>query len=318
MPNIQNITNCIDRMTSALTELKRELSNYMSEMSVQSTQPAQSTPEQAQQSADDFTSFEALRKALESNKWPEAVNPNLICHPDNEQDKIERGRGIVELMIEEDLKGLKVLDFGCGEGQCCYAATDYNPSKVVGYDIEKYDTWEKYTDDSLLYTDDFDKVIENGPYDVVVLFDVIDHVKKETPVAILEKIKSVLSDDGKIYVRCHPFISRHGTHLYHELNKAYAHLVFTPNELKTILPNPKWQEDSIGVIFPIKTYSSFFSDAGLEIINRRDVTEKVDSFFKIPKIAERIMQTTNTATFPEFQMSIQFIDMTVKKPKADV
>jgi hypothetical protein len=38
---------------------------------------------------------------------------------------------------------------------------------------------------------------------------------------------------------------------------------------------------------------------------------------KIMKTTNIFMKTTNTSTFPEFQMSLQFIDMTIKKPKVD-
>ena len=31
--------------------------------------------------------FKALKEAMDSQKWPEAVNANLICDPNSEQDK---------------------------------------------------------------------------------------------------------------------------------------------------------------------------------------------------------------------------------------
>ena len=60
-----------------------------------------------------------------SDRWPEAVNPNLICDINSDEDKSERGRGIIDILIEEDLKDLKFLDFGCGEGHCPAIATEY-------------------------------------------------------------------------------------------------------------------------------------------------------------------------------------------------
>lgn len=246
-------------------------------------------------------------------KWPEAVNPNLICDPSNEQDKLERGRGIVELMIEPDLKGLKMLDMGCGEGHVPFVASEYEPTLVVGYDCEENEKWNSFQKPNLFYTKDWKKALEKGPYDVIVLFDVIDHVKNENAASVLSKAASALTDEGRIYLRCHPYISRHGTHLYHHLNKAYIHIVFNKEELKELIPDPKFAEESIGVLYPLKTYESFIKQANLEVVHRREITSKVDSFFKIPKIAERIMKNHNLDSFPEFQMSLDFVDYVLKK-----
>jgi 2-polyprenyl-3-methyl-5-hydroxy-6-metoxy-1,4-benzoquinol methylase len=259
-------------------------------------------------------SFESLKNALTSNKWPEAVNPNLICNPNSSDDKMERGRGILEMFIEEDLKGLKFLDYGCGEGQCTSIATDLNTGVSVGYDIKANDYWSNYPQkENLFYLTDFEKVKEKGPYDVILLYDVIDHLVGEEPIAVLSKLNSILSPNGKIYMRTHPFVSRHGTHLYHDINKAYIHLVFTPDELKELIPTSKYSEPSIGVTAPIMTYDSFINGSGLKILNKRDITEKVEPFFKIPKIAERIMKNLQKNNFPEFQMSLQFIDYVLAK-----
>lgn len=269
---------------------------------------------QATSEPQSIDSFQSLKDALDSDKWPEAVNRNLICDPDSEKDKVERGRGILELMIEENLKGLKVLDYGCGEGHCAYLSADYETTMSVGYDIVEHPNWQNFEGKhNVNITTDFNTVSQNGPYDVIILFDVIDHVKNETPVQLLQRVKDLLAPNGQIYMRCHPFTSRHATHLYHDLNKAYAHLVFTKEELKQIVPDSRLEEDNIGVMRPIATYNQNIEDAGLNIVNRRDIKENPEEFFKIPKIAERIMQITGHEAFPEFQMSLQFIDYVLSK-----
>ncbi|MEI6851166.1 MAG: hypothetical protein WCK26_04340, partial [Candidatus Saccharibacteria bacterium] len=35
---------------------------------------------------------------------------------------------------------------------------------------------------------------------------------------VLAQIKDLLSDGGTVYLRTHPFCSRHATHLYHKIN----------------------------------------------------------------------------------------------------
>lgn len=309
MASMQKIEEAIDQLVKVLTEFKQNLKTE----DVVKNEPVVVEVKAQSQNSDVLDDFESLKLALLSDKWPEAVNPNLICHPDNEEEKLERGRGIVELMIEEDLKDLKVLDFGCGEGQCAYVASEYSPSSVVGYDIKEFEAWKKYQKDGLTYTTNFKDVLANGPYDVIVLFDVIDHAIGEDPKSVLSKARSALSENGKIYMRCHPYISKHGTHLYHDLNKAYAHLVFTSEELEKIIPNSKYKELSIGVTKPLYTYAKFIEDANLKIVTRRDISSKVEPFFKIPKIAERILKSTRFSEFPEFQMGMDFLDYVLNK-----
>jgi 2-polyprenyl-3-methyl-5-hydroxy-6-metoxy-1,4-benzoquinol methylase len=314
MPNNRHIHDILNKMTALFNELKTAL---VEQPSVSNTETKDLSPSllPPASSEEDLGTFDMLVKAINSNKWPEAVSPNLICDPDTEIDKMDRGRGIVELMIEEELKDLKVLDYGCGEGHFAYIAAEYKPALVVGYDIKENKGWDKFCVErsNLLLTSNFERVKEYESYDVIMLFDVIDHLVGENPVAVLTKLKSLLSEKGKMYVRMHPFCSRHGTHLYHSLNKAYLHLVFTPEELEQLVPKPKHAEPSIRVLYPIKNYNEMISEAGLRIESRKDITEKVDPFFKIPKIAERIMKNYPSNQLPEFQMGLQFIDFVLTK-----
>lgn len=260
-----------------------------------------------------YDSFDSLKKALESDKWPEAVNKNLVCDPDSEIDKIERGRGIIELMVEEELPNLRFLDYGCGDGYSALYVASEKADISVGYDVKQHDVWGKHPkSDNLLFLNKFDDVVAKGPYDVILLFDVLDHLVKEQPAEVLKKAASVLKPTGKIYMRTHPWTSRHATHMYHDLNKAYVHLVFTEEELEQIVQS-KHKDENIGVLYPLKTYSDFITGAGLKEVSRREIKEAVEPFFKIPKIAQRIMSRTKFQQFPEWQMSLQFIDYVLEK-----
>ncbi len=317
MVDIKKIQGLVEKIEECLVELKNIEASLSEEplaapVTVEPTVTAQAAKAVAQ-SSDDLGDFEGLKRALESNRWPEAVNPNLICDQQSESDKLGRGRGIVDLMIDTDLNSKKVLDIGCGEGHFSFVAAEYSPELSVGYDIKTDPHWSTFEKPNLLLTTDLTEVESRGPYDVIVLFDVIDHIQQAQPVDLLKKAKDMLTPDGKIYMRCHPFVSRHGTHLYHACNKAFAHLVFTPAELSQLVPDRSMEVPSIGVVFPIKTYQDFIDKAGLKVDNRRDVSVKVEPFFKIPKIAERIMKNTGVPSFPEFQMSLEFIDFVLKK-----
>lgn len=250
--------------------------------------------------------FDSLKQLLLSDKWPEAVNSALICDPNSEEDKKERGIGIVELVVDQSLtENQKFLDYGCGEGHCVNAAVEaLGCGLAVGFDI-KPSNWTNT--EKIKFTSSYDEVMSLGPYDAILIFDVLDHVENETPIDLLKKAKDLLATNGKIYLRTHPWISRHGTHLYHKINKAYAHLVFTVDELSQIIENFQ-DEVNQKIVYPIKTYEDYFDSVNLKIADKQEIKEHVDTFFQQPDILERILTNTGHATFPEFQMSLSFID----------
>ena len=241
-----NLQKCIDQIIEALQEIKTAINaNESNEIVTQSNEIVEPYIEKPEQKItfDPATmpappinqdDFQDLVYALNSDVWPEAANQFLICDPDVEEDKILRGNGILDLMIGEEIQNLKFLDFGCGEGYSVQSPKEKNTSLAVGYDIKQFQNWEKDTSEKINFSTNWDTVKQYGPYDVILCFDVIDHAIQETPQELIQKMKSVLSPTGKIYLRAHPWTSRHANHFYHKLNKAYIHLVFSDAELKQI------------------------------------------------------------------------------------
>ncbi len=263
--------------------------------------------------------FKKLKELLNSDQWPAAVEPSLICDVSSEQDKEYRAEGILDLIIDISLNGLSFLDFGCGEGHVVEKAALQKPKISVGYDIVQSERWEQWPqNDNMTLTTKWEDVVAKGPYNVILLYDVVDHIEEDV-IEELKKIKEVLSPGGKVFVRCHPWCSRHGTHLYRQINKAYIHLVFTEEELKELgFFGQKTRE----VIHPIATYEKWFKKAGFRIPRASTVMrEGVNKFFlKNELIANRIKARWKTSsekefrtgkTFPTFQMEQQFIDWVI-------
>lgn len=251
-----------------------------------------------------------LKSLVFDPQWPEAVSTWNIVDPNLESDKIARATALIEMMIDVPLSGLRFLDFGCGEGHVVKKAMDFGTSFSLGYDIKQQGSLDW---DSLLTTD-LEKVKQNAPYDIVLIYDVLDHTEEQTPVEILRIVKELLSDTGKIYIRCHPWCSRHGGHLYEQgLNKAYAHLIFTEDELNqmgiVLKPNNK-------VLFPIKTYVDWLNAANLTELERTPDLRQVELFFKENSLVKnRIYQTFGRPEwdeFPIFQLEQTFVDFIVK------
>lgn len=264
--------------------------------------------------------FITLKSLLASDQWPEAIDQNLICAQDSETDKISRAEGILELLVEKDLKNKKFLDFGCGEGHVAYKSLSQEPIVSVGYDKIQSETWSRFgQNDKLIFTTDLETVKQQSPYDIILVYDVIDHITLEESIVVLKQVHDLLETNGTIYLRAHPFCSRHATHLYQTINKAYIHLVFTSQELKNLgyeaPENPH-------VVYPINQYGEIFKEANLTVSHNNILREKVDVFFKkTPLIKERIRMHYKESTdkhirnggFPEYQCEQQFLDYVLKR-----
>jgi 2-polyprenyl-3-methyl-5-hydroxy-6-metoxy-1,4-benzoquinol methylase len=261
--------------------------------------------------------FDALKDLLNSDEWPQAVYSVQIADENSEKDKHERAEGIADILLPP-LGGKRFLDFGCGEGHVAnYASKSAKLS--VGYDVLKNSRskfeWDG-EDENLLLTTDFEKVISNGPYDIVLIYDVMDHAQESDPKKILSMARSVLADGGKIYIRHHPWVSRHGGHVYKKLNKAFVHLVFTEDELRSMDIE---LEHNLKVVYPMSTYDSWLEDSGLKKSNEPELDkQEVEPFFKENSLVRnRILKSFDKkelgSDFPEFQMSQCFWDYVLEK-----
>lgn len=261
----------------------------------------------------DTSELYKFREILLSDEWPIAVDPALICDINSYNDKLDRAVGIVESMIRNKLTSKsKLLDFGCGEGHCVAVASDItNCGLVVGYDIKSY-KWEAHKQShNMKFTTSYEEIKHYGPYDAILLFDVIDHIVGTTQEEILNNINDLLSEDGEVYLRCHPWMSRHGSHMYYSINKAYIHLFFTENELIELSYNVP--TDIIKITSPITAYSNMFTRSGFKIDSQKNTRGIVEPFFKTPEISNRIINNTKSEKFPELEMQLQFIDYTLTK-----
>lgn len=261
--------------------------------------------------------FEQLLLLLYSDEWPKAVFDFQIADDNSEKDKDERAESISDMLLPT-LEGKKFLDFGCGEGHVANHASK-SADLSVGYDIlqsrKSRFNWED-KEDKLLLTMDFKKMESEGPYDTILIYDVLDHA--QNPKEVLSKAKSVLADGGKIYVRTHPWTSRHGGHAYRKINKAFVHLVFTQEELKSIGVDLEYNIKSMR---PMNDFNSWLEGSGLKKFKDPEIDQQdVEPFFsQNPIVRKRILQTFGKDEWkdecPVWQMSQCFWDYVLELDK---
>jgi len=128
----------------------------------------------------------------------------------------------------------------------------------------------------------------------------------------LIKAKSVLSDNGKIYLRCHPWCGRHGGHYYRQINKAFVHLVFTEQELNNM--GYVLEERNNNVLFPIRDYQELFRKCGINKESEDIEKQTYEDFFdKNQIVANRIKTLFGINDFPKFQIEQCFHDYVLRK-----
>lgn len=308
-------------MKEKLQQLKFLINEILAMMDSEEQQPKTEPPQVILESSNDSAEdkeFSILKEILNSENWPEAVMSFQIADENSEKDKDERAEGICDLILPP-LSGKRFLDFGCGEGHVAKRATK-DSLISVGYDVVKNSRsqllWEENHENFLLTTD-FGKVQELGPYDVVLIYDVLDHVEGESQSEMLSRAASVLADGGKIYLRCHPWCGRHGGHLYKKINKAFVHLVFSDDELSKLGLEPDFSITKVTA--PLFSYGEIIKQSGLVQDTEPEMDcQDVEEFFKEnPMVKQRILKRWGLKEWgsspPAFQMSQCFIDYVLKK-----
>lgn len=252
--------------------------------------------------------FEKLNQLRD--KWPVSVDSRSIVDENSEEEKEQRSQVIWDLLFSnKDLSESTVLDYGCGEGHLAKLIFS-KAKKTIGYDINKTGNLPWESNDTILLTTDFDLVSRNK-YDVIILYDVIDHVEVESPELLMEKIRSLCADNGEVFVRCHPWMSRHGGHLYKNLNLAFAHLVFTEEELQYLGCNSM---NIHKITKPLHFYRNLFKNFAVE--NEKISWSFVEPFFKENALVlNRILRHTGFECIPEFQMKQDFVDYQLRNKK---
>lgn len=243
-----------------------------------------------------------ILKLIHNHGWKEAIDSSFICY--DEESKFDRAENIIETLLNDELENKKILDYGCGEGHVIKELEKYNTNLSIGFDIDQPELDSVWKNANCVT--DFNLIEKEKPYDYIIIYDVIDHIINETQEEFLNRIKSLCSEKTKIIIRCHPFSSRHGGHLYKDLNRAWIHLILNEDELKylNLKMNP-----ILKILFPQKHYQDLFNKTKLKVKNLEITKDDVDLFFtKQPNINKRIKEIYKTNNFPKSSIEKSFLD----------
>lgn len=218
--------------------------------------------------------------------WPIAAAPHMIVSNKGEAERRFRAVQIVKL-LHQDLTNKRVLDLGCDEGYISRELAE-TAHQVIGYDLKAKPSWETITAPNLRFTTNRNDVA-SAPYDFILLYDVLDHLEGEDPAKFLAWVQGLLVPGGTIFLRTHPWTSKHGGHLYEiGLNKAFMHLALTPDELARLGHTPP---AVLRVARPQASYELLFREAGLKVLEKKAHTEPVDGYFS-GNLLDRIIKIT--------------------------
>jgi 2-polyprenyl-3-methyl-5-hydroxy-6-metoxy-1,4-benzoquinol methylase len=230
--------------------------------------------------------------------WPQAVDVNFTS--DSPEKNEQQSEIILNCVVGECLKGKKFLDYGCGEGHIVQNAIKKETKYALGYDIDLKDI-------SANFTNDFNEVRKHAPFDIILAYDVLDHIQDISPVEALQQMQSVLSKNGRIFLYNHPWSSRHGGHLYKKFNKAFIHLVFDEIELTRAIG---CQCDfNLKVINPLETYRQWIQEAGLEIKSEIPIKSPIEPvLLQHPYIRKRLIQIWTDEKEARANLEIDFVE----------
>lgn len=299
MPDLKNVKEYI-RALEHITHFFRTLLDEEKRVT-----PAPDTEEER------LSELTDLRLMTRSEIWPDAIDIDLIGGEETVEEKQERAVNIITDFIGEDLNGKRFLDYGCGEGYVARNAVDFGASYAIGYDIQPRPSWDSLPSIHAQFA--LTTNLTDNEFDIILLNDVLDHCADPLQTLLHAKISKKI--DGRIHVRCHPWTSRHGTHLYKKVNKAYLQLVFTEAEQ---IGMGLLGEKVFKPLDPVAAYKKMFADLELTIIRESYITQPVEAFFTTrPAIVRRIKENWKNSLDPELAagtkypheiMEVQFAD----------
>ena len=138
-----------------------------------------------------------------------------------------RIQGVVDAGV--DIRGMRVLEVGCGYGALTKVLAEDYDCDVVGLDIKEYRRqWKEIRASGIdlrvldISTEDSSAL---GQFDAVLSFTVLEHVLH--PFAFLSAVERLLRPGGKAHLTANLYRGPKASHRYREVFFPWPHLLFT-------------------------------------------------------------------------------------------
>lgn len=233
-------------------------------------------------------------------QWPNAYG--IFEHMyETKGAKLVRALEIASMMpgIED---GRPILDYGCGEGFIVRALNLMGRS-CVGFDKRRSDEWLKLR---IRAFDAIEDVKNYSPFNMVFLYDVLDHMPVVEMIRSLSEIKSILADKSQVFLRVHPFTSRNGAHFL--LDRAFIHLMLSTDEIDRLRIE---RQDVAMIVDPFHFYDELFGLLGFTIVKKIVHQTSVEDFISrsyLGRIRDIHFNITDSDDHIKEILSVDFID----------
>ncbi|MBC8197421.1 MAG: class I SAM-dependent methyltransferase [Candidatus Marinimicrobia bacterium] len=206
----------------------------------------------------------------------------------------------------------KVLDVGCGDGGFLTAFSNIS-KKCDGIEIKEFN-WNEKKSPQFIIGDITSKSIKNklkNKYDILILRDVIEHIKLENKLNFINSIKNYMNDNSRLLITFPPFYSPFGLHQQAFLKlplKVIPFLGWLPKFIiKSLLyisnQKNKWSdlEEIKDSKMTIRNFKKLIESSDLEICNseryfirpsheiRYGIKTKFANWMRIPIIEEMVI-----------------------------
>lgn len=101
-------------------------------------------------------------------------------------------------------KNLKILDIGCGMGHFLYYLKTNGYKNFIGIDLgeQQIDFCKKYIYDNVENVDALEYLKnKKNEFDIIVMNDLIEHIKKADVIKLLKEVNVSLKDEGKLIIK---------------------------------------------------------------------------------------------------------------------
>lgn len=133
----------------------------------------------------------------------------------------------------DQLKGRRILEIGCGNGETTIAVREIYQAEVLGVDPYPRFKGTPWADEPVFVEADIVEVGDIGTFDFLHSYTVWEHIRR--PKEALEKAFSLLRPGGRGYLVYNLYRGATAAHLAGYLDIPWVHLLYSEDEIRAMM-----------------------------------------------------------------------------------